>query len=240
MACCDSGGTYKIRYFAEVNGMKFISLLVALTLLLSSSIASAERIKGKGASELYRSIGYDSQGNTTVKCDNGLVVQFTSLYVCNGDAEGYDLENTGSNVYWFKYGLLGLQYALGVQGVYLDLTNTTNKLMIVKWSESSLNLGSFSGIPFLSGMKYKDAGKPHATPDTFIPPNKTVTVILYSSNVSFSNGEWYQGYEFVRVDKSLKANVYMKVLDQNGVFTYCAAESPAIIVPQSSLDALKN
>jgi hypothetical protein len=218
--------------------LRIISLLLVLIVLFTCGIANAERIKGKGASELYRSIGFETQGNKIVTCDNGLIVEFTGLRVYDDIDDSLNLEKNGSNIYWYKGGLFGFQHVLGVQGVYLNLTNSTDKLMVVKWSESSLNLGSFSGIPFLSGMKYKDAGNPSATPDTIIPANKTVSILLYISNITFNDGNWNQGYEYVRVDKSLKASIYMKVLAPNGASTYAVAESSAIIIPEAALEAV--
>lgn len=210
-----------------------VSLLILLILLLSCNITSAERLKGKGLSELYRSINYDSQTIPTVICDNGLIVRFTSLRVCDMPIGG-NLEESG-NYYWYKAGIVGINHILGVQGVYLELTNSTDKILIVKWSESSFNLGNFSGIPLLAGMKYNDAGNPSATPDTIIPPNKSVNVVLYISDVTFGNGNWVQGYEYVRVDNSLRASVYMKVLDDKGSSSYSIAESPTIFLPPSAL-----
>lgn len=219
--------------------LRIISLLVTLIILFTSGMVSAERLKGKGLSRLFLSINYDTQaGSLVTTCDNGMAVEFEGLRVIDA-LSSWDLEKTGSNVYWYKAGLMGFQHVLGVSGVDLKLTNNTDKVMVVKWSESAFNLGSFSGIPMLPGMKYKDAGNPSATPDTIIPPKKSASVVLYTSNATLQNGEWEEGYEYVYVDKSLKASVYMKVLDPSGASSYSIVESPPIILPEAALEAIK-
>ena len=227
---------YKLRVI--ILKLRVVSLLILLV-LATSGLTSAERLKGSGLSDLYKSITYDTNKSRITQCENGLVVEFTALQICDEIGESY-LDKYGSNHYWYKAGLLGINHVLGVQGVHLTLTNSTDKIMVVKWSESSLNIGTFNGIPFLAGMKYKDAGNPSATPDTIVPPKQSIPVSLYLSNVSFSAGNWHQGYAYVRVDKSLKAGVHMKVLNASGASTYCSVESPAIILPDSAWQNVKN
>lgn len=208
----------------------FLGLLVASQMIMTA--ADAGRLKGTGTSSLYEQIIYEPSGNRLIIQSNGLHINFSGLIICDSLANGLKEDD---NCYWYKAGMLGAERILGVQGVQLKLTNTTDKMMIVKWSESSLSLGTFYGIPFLPGMKYTNAGNPSSTPDTIIPPHKTVSTTLYISNVSFSGGNWIQGSAYVRADNSLKAAVYMKVLNPDGTSEYCSAESPAIILPQSAL-----
>ena len=195
--------------------------------------SNAERIKGSGSDKLYLSTCYEPGFNATTICANGLKVNFYGLIVCN--TMDYSAENN-PNCYWFKAGVLGIPYIIGVQGVQLELTNTTDEVMVIKWSESSFSLGTFTGMPFLDGMKYTDANNPSATPDTVIPPNKSVYKTIYISYVKYTNDGWFQGYTHVRADKSLKADVYMKVLDSTGKSNYCSAGSPKIILPQNAID----
>lgn len=200
-----------------------------------SGIAGAERVSGNGTKDLWRSIAFENQENRTVTCDNGLVVNFASLNVGNRQNDNAE---KNPNCYWFKAGMLGFVYEIGIQGVDVSLTNNTDKLMVIKWSESSFSLGSFTGVPFISGMKFKDAGNPAATPNTIIPPKGTVNVTLFNSAIFYDsfNKTWDVEYLPIRVDKSLKAAIYMKVLDPVGNSIYCSAESPAIILPQSAID----
>lgn len=216
---------------------KAITLGLVMLLIISCGIACAERIKGKDTDKLFYSIQYDNEyGSLKTECENGLTIEFSGLVKCY--MQDYYAENN-SNSYWFKAGVMGVPFTIGVQGIIVDLHNTTDKMMIIKWAESSLSLGSFYGMPFLPGMKYQDAGNPSATPDTIIPPGGTVTQTLYISHVSFSDGNWVQGYAYVRADNSLKSAIYMKVLDPSGNSTYCSAESPSIIIPEKALEPFR-
>jgi hypothetical protein len=215
--------------------LKIVLISFIILSLFASPTANAERLKGKGVSQLYLSINFEYPPSA-VRCENGMIVELTGLELC--DYPNNYVKDNGSNFYWYKAGLLGMPHALGVQGVYLKLTNPTNKVMIIKWSESSFSIGTFSGTPFLSGMKYKDAGNPSATPDSIIPPQKALSTALFISQVSFEGGNWNQGYAYVRADKSLKASIYMKVLDPDGKATYNSVESPPIILPETALNGI--
>lgn len=219
---------------------RIVLLIVGLVLILqmtSGGIANAGRVTGSGTKDLWRSICFETPEKRVVHCENGLIVNFTSLNVGNRQNDNAE---KNPNCYWFKAGMLGIIYEIGVQGVDVELTNTTDKLMVIKWSESSLALGTFTGVPFVSGMKYKDAGNPAATPNTIIPPKGNVAVSLFISEIYYDDfrEKWNSEYTPVCVDKSLKATIYMKVLDPVGNSMYCVAESPNIVIPQSAIDKI--
>lgn len=64
-------------------------------------------------------------------------------------------------------------YALATMGVNIEFENKGTEAAVISWKNSSIstNLKNY-GIPFIEGMKYKDAGNPSATPDTIVAPTQ--------------------------------------------------------------------
>ena len=85
--------------------------------------------------------------------------------------------------------------ALSAIGLYVNVDNKGSAPAVISWKNSSLSLvykGSSKnyGIPFLDGMKYKDAGNPSATPDSVIAPGQKTTIRVYIPDVSFYGSGW--------------------------------------------------
>lgn len=121
---------------------------------------------------------------------------------------------------------------INLNGIKVAIVNYSDHIYVIQWANSSISFGNFTGIPFLDGMKYKDAGNPAATPDSIIPPKTIVYRTLYTSNVEFSNGDWSIKGEWIPTNNSMIINVYLKILDNNNLAKYYSAESPYIGVEQ--------
>lgn len=119
---------------------------------------------------------------------------------------------------------------ISVRGVEITITNKSDKLQIIKWNESVFDLGYYSGIPFLSDMAYANAGNPQQTPDTIIPPGKTISKELYIAKTYYSDVDehWEVAGTLIPRDNSLSANLYIKVADEDGNSKYYTVKSPHI------------
>ncbi len=64
-------------------------------------------------------------------------------------------------------------FALATMGLNIEFENKGTEAAVISWKNSSIstNLKNY-GIPFIEGMKYKDAGNPSATPDTIVAPTQ--------------------------------------------------------------------
>lgn len=113
-----------------------------------------------------------------------------------------------------------------LQGIKVSIANHSDQIYIVQWSGSAMSFGSFVGMPFLSGMKYIDAGKPNVTPDTIIPPKTNITASLYTSDVEFLGGEWYMHGEWIPADNSMNVKLYLKILNSENISKYYTIEFP--------------
>ena len=211
----------------------FILILFFAILTMSNNISSVDamRLKGDDVDKLYLHISYDYSEPTEKIFDNKLRVSSKNLLVCNSREYGFEADKYGSNYYYFKTGFEGVPNILAVCGICLDIQNLTDDVCVIKWNESLLQLGTFSGIPFLPGMKYVDAGNPSVTPSSIIPPHSTISINLYLSNPEFVSGNWKDGCSFVLVDNSLKGSIYMKT-EFNGESKYYGFITPRIMLPQ--------
>lgn len=210
-----------------------LTLLTAMLLATTTPSVKAERIRGDGNIELYREVCYDQSygANRRTVADCGLIVDYVGLLKTN--AIDLTMENSG-DVYWFKSGVMGDVSVIGVEGVVLELTNPTSAPITVQWSDSSLSLGSFEGVPSTSASL--DAGKPA---DTRVLPGKTVVQRVYIAKTRQVSGDTVRAAAYVRTDNSLAASLYLHVLTQPGRGEYITANSPAILIPDFVLEPFR-
>ena len=167
--------------------------------------------------------------------DNDIRLQ----WFCCDRSTGVDTEDKANGYWYTKSGLFwSADYVVGVAGYTVTLTNTTDKLMAIKWSQSSITLGSTTGLPFLDGMRYRFAGNPSATPDAIVPPHQSVKVNVYIPSSYYQDG-WQQGFVGLKADGSLKGVLYIKVVDEDGKESYTTANSPNIILPPNAFSLTK-
>lgn len=213
---------------------KIISAFLLLMICFSYlNVSYAMKITGSKKFDLPN---YVVMNPTISENANGLSISIDSAYT------GMFLANIPNNsaCYYYKHGLFGDTYALGVTGLRVTLTNTTNQLLVIKWSESAYTMGSYTGLPFLDGMKYIDAGNPSALADNILPPGARITRNVFQSNVKFANGRWIEGYQFIKEFSSLRGSLYLKVTDQQGNISYASAQTSLIYVPESAIDIIMN
>lgn len=160
-----------------------------------------------------------------VALDNGLVINFVAPAV-----DAYGEESKDGSVYRQRSSnFLGVMQKIYLNGVVLNITNTSNQLYVIRWAESTVDFGNNPGVPFLGEMKMRDAGNPGATPNTIIPPGQTITKGVYTSST------WHDreaGWGFngtpIPVNNSIRVQFYLKILDANGTGKYFALQSPPI------------
>ena len=101
-------------------------------------------------------------------------------------------------------------------GLYAQFTNNSNAPAVISWKNSSISSGNTNyGIPFLEGMKYKDAGNPSETPDTIIPPGQKVMKRVFLPDVKFVGSRWIHNGIIVTPSKDINLTL---VLSINGQF----------------------
>lgn len=217
--------------------MKYFIVFLFTMLLFAFNINSVDavRLKGEDVDKLYLNISYDYSKPNEEIFDNKLRVSSSNLLVCNSREYGFEADKYGDNYYYFKTGFEGVPNLLAVCGICLKIDNLTNDVCVIKWNESLLQIGSFTGIPFLPGMKYIDAGNPSVTPSSIIPPHSSININLYLSNPKFLSNGWKDGCSFVLADNSLKASIYMKT-EFNGENKYYGFITPNIILPHKYVE----
>lgn len=218
-----------------------IVCLIGLSVLFSFSNVEALRIKGKGTELLYQELVFSDSQDSRIIGKNGLALDYLSPIGGNKDISTFKGEP--QYYYWFRKGLGG-KFCLGVHGYKIRLTNSTDRVMSIRWSQSQIRLGNYSGTVFLGGMKYSDAGNPSVIPDTIMPPQTKITMDVYIANYKLekfidTGWEWLPVLEPVDTDGSTAGGLYLKVYDENDTATFFVADSPAIVLPKSALAKVK-
>ena len=155
---------------------------------------------------------------------NGLNVQVIApLRAVNMSLQGMTMNSPGS-----------ICLSPAVKGLNIKFENKSNLVKVLRWSESSMTIGAFSGIPLLDGMKYADAGSPTATPNTVLSPGQTMTIDLIISRVkhtpgsNYSSGKWEIESEAIPANSGLSALLALKVITDN-IGNYYSIKIPDII-----------
>lgn len=203
--------------------MKRICLIVLMLFTLCTSLAVADGMHFEDVFNNARTVADKVkfiEAADPVTYDDGLIVTFTSPVVALLDS------NFNATYYCFT-GDDGFSCAPTLNGISCTFQNTSDKVLIIKWADSAISSGSFSGIPFLSGMKYTDAGNPSATPDTLIAPGQTISKDVYISRVKFKNNWWIIG-EPIPKQGGIKCILSIKVVDGNGNYQYFSPQTPLI------------
>lgn len=215
-------GSYLVLNFAVniakgVYIMRKILLLCLAALLLSQGVCLAKEDNINGTTkEVLSSINSLYDIPEPISIIPGLTVSmdkfFTQFTPYKSDPE------SAYNYYFYKskswYG--GVTYYFKeVVGFKLTFVNNSANFYTIQWSASNMTFGNFSGIPFLGGMKYIDAGKPDVTPNTLLPPNTTTTITLYTSDVEFDSGNWIFSGELVPSDNTMQPIFHLKVISDN-------------------------
>ncbi len=111
-------------------------------------------------------------------------------------ANGYTIEVR--SVQWVTDGWIPFKgiFNQGIQGFNVIITNESPTSIIVNWSESILAYNGNTHTPFVSGMRYLDAGRPPK--DEILPAGMTMgRTVNSASEVEFIPGpfaEWSVGY----------------------------------------------
>lgn len=195
-------------------------LLTMLILFSLNSVVFADKVDS-----LMSKVTFDPPSKTE-EFDGELAAVF------DAPVAGFEYGNLGSTKYYTtSMGLIKSYYTITTEGVSVSFTNRSNKVIILKWSESSLSVGSFSGLPFLSDMRYKDARKPDAMPDSLIAPGQTIRKDVYISRVSYDNGWSIKGEPILR-DKSTIFTLVLKIINSSGNTQYISMTSNPVVIQE--------
>ncbi len=213
-------------------------IFVLMLCLLITSVASAGTIlKGKGLYEADKQIGFVSGTGEVVQV-LGEKLKIASAVPITHCGTGYGLKpaDPNSHMYYFRSaGITRFNYAYGVEGLSLRMENLTDNVLVIHWNESVIQIGNTSGMPFINGMKYIDAGKPSDTPNTIIPPKTFVNVDVYPAvHVKYDRGSWDITFEPIRDDGTTQATITMKV-EEDGASKYYTYKTPCMDFPAAFL-----
>lgn len=216
--------------------MKIIKILLFVLMLMvgNNSILYAY-LPETSTTEYLNKLSFLSSDGNDVTLDNGLNLLFTS------PTPGFTI-NESVNDNYYVFGSSGSRFfsTLTTQGVSITFKNTTNHILIIKWSESAFGAGDNSSVPFISGVKYKDAGNPSALPDLILTPGQKISKDIYLSNVEYKYDNWDVVGIPIPKDGSVTFVLTLKILDNNGNANYFSVNSPSIGIlnppPTSSMN----
>lgn len=199
--------------------------IFTVLMLLLFSIFSVNAAKADEFEETMSRINFIPQ-NVVNQTDIGLEIQFirpiiSILFNSNYPTSGYVSDNRVS--------------IASIAGVGVTLENVTDQIIIIHWGKSNISIGDDSVVPFIDGMKYVDAGNPSATPDTLVPPHKTIPKVIYSAYPKFNDGDWSSfdtGIPVPENDK-ISGTLYLNVQIGNNEPQYITVPIPNIGVDQS-------
>jgi len=164
--------------------------------------------------------------NEPVTLENGLVFEFShpEFRITNDNAVPGYVKG--------RLELLFLRRSVTMEftGFELSITNTTKQIMVVKWAESSLYVGRYTGIPGIGGMTFRDLGKPGATPDTILPPGRGVKLTLWIPRPIWNevDKKYEIKGELIPVDNKMNILLAVKVVDASNNARYYTVEGPRI------------
>lgn len=220
-----------MKEYLPLKILLVLSVVISWAFLLDNQVF-AVKLQGKGVRQAYKHINFHIDDSYTQSYGAGLTVTAKSLFIGQESAYGFNANKLGGNLYYYKSGMEGIPIILCTKGVVLELENTGDEPLAIKWADSAIRLGGYNGVPFFPGMKYKDAGNPSLLPSTLIPPHSVVEVSLLLGNPRLTDYDgWRDGYAPVLVDESLRATVTMKVESNSGT-KYYSFVTPRIIFPK--------
>ncbi len=197
---------YKIRY----------SFLIAILIFFIPSLGFTAKYEIHFSPLSEEEIGkrhYDK-----INLDNGLVATIEHFMA---KEVGTDFGKSGRENYVFRWtgGLVRYPATMTITGYELSLLNNSDKPLIIKWSNSSISIAGKNGLPFLSGMKYINAGNPSATPNTIIPPGEIIKLQVYLPAAQFNRGWDIEGVP-VPKEGTIDGFIVLCVLDDNNIEKY--------------------
>lgn len=204
-------------------------LLMVFSLLLLTNTAFAIRLEGPKVYDIVKQVRFNLSDVNYKVFDDVLGVYAQDIYIANGKVYKVREKDFREDLLYYK-DWEGTKYVLGVSGVQLEFSNLSEEVIVIDWAESLFELGNYSGIPFLAGMKYVDAGNPDKTPKTILPPHSTKTIALFHGE-PYLRSDWHHGYAIISTYGDLKALVAMKVMinDKTKYYTYI---TPRMYIPE--------
>lgn len=202
-----------------------ISVLAMMFLAFSGFQCQAEKKMTPG--EL-------AQGTVQLLCDNieilnnqdisngDITVHFNTAYTIPIHRHGIDSSVLSDPSHLFAVGLLGTN---------VTITNNSNELRVIDFSNSSIATNDFSTLPFLGGMKYIDQNKKDAIPSKFIQAGQSITLDVYFSCYTMGPHFWIPDYEtvpFVNAGNQSQITLFLNVKDPSGVGKYLDFKSPIV------------
>ena len=125
-----------------------------------------------------------------------------------------------------------------IVGFGLKIKNTSQSVVTIDWKNSSICVDNNAiGIPFFTGMKFVDAGKPEALVNDILPPNAIIEKIAMLPTVRLREGDfdfstkWVHDGAIIFKSKTRKFDYYIAVDLMNGTKEYLHIDIPPIFAP---------
>jgi hypothetical protein len=116
-----------------------------------------------------------------------------------------------------------------IAGVTVVVTNNTSEMAVIEWGKSSIDFdGTPCGVPFMIGMKYKDAGNPEATPSTPLRPGASQEFTAFYPNVEFIRSWNMGGYPATAAGNIIGLNVAARIGQGNTI--YIPIDTPKVVL----------
>ena len=128
--------------------------------------------------------------------------------------------------------------AVALTGFTVEITNPTDELVFIEWKNSAVTLdGDSIGVPFLNGIKYKDAGNPNALTNDVIAPHSSIKKGMYLPRVHIRKGDVEYSSRWVHDGAILfkgvfrKLDYYICISKTDGTKEVLHINTPGIMLP---------
>jgi len=211
--------------------------MLLLTFEIPVSLAKSKSTKLPVVKDVNSCFGFVGDTPQETVLNNGLVINIDSIRYVKDRIYSSDGVKDASGYFAFRESkmLSSNKWIIEVIGFNISIKNTSNKVRIIRWCESAISVGEFSGVPFLDGMKYADANTLN-TPDNIFAPGQTISRTVYLPRINYRNeiiGRW------IPLDEPLKFNLVLKVYNETNVGSYHIVNIPPIGVFLEQIESSK-
>lgn len=214
-----------------------IILMTLFVVMGTLSVCGAAHVTGK--SKLLKDyISFDTAQTTKIMGDNRISIDFTGVvgdnYRCKTGSD-----HNPSTYYFYTSFPENLDYLVGVKGVNVKLVNNTDGILIIKWSQSTITLGEYNGVPSFPSTTQHNVGAAANVSDTILAPHQEVVMSALVGTLAEEKGTLRSGFHRLTVGEDLHAILALKTVTEDGEEKYTIAESPRIGIYEDVIKDLK-
>lgn len=102
---------------------------------------------------------------------------------------------------------------------------------MIRWNESAMTMGDFTGIIATKETAFKNIGMGDVVPNLIIPANQKKNFVVIISRVTEIRHEWQGDYTTLLADGSLFGELSLSYVTTDGKMFFVVADSPNVILP---------